>query len=194
MAVLSHLRHGDRPPPHDLLAHIVSNVVGVSLVMLAALAADEALCRRVRRWCAYPIALLAASAAAAIVQWWLQRWPAVAFAEGSEPLMVAVAIGLNVFNVGGLVMLAYVNRQSADRMLQGVRATELEHVRVERRLIESRLAAAQAQIDPEAVFQQLAEVRTLYARARPGADEKLETLIQGLRLRVAQGVEVARPN
>ena len=64
---------------------------------------------------------------------------------------------------------------------------------VERRLIESRLAAAQAQIDPERVLRHLAEIRNLYASARPGADERLEALIQELRASVAQGVDVIQP-
>jgi hypothetical protein len=176
-----------------LPAHIVSNAVGAFFVMLAALAADEALRRRVRLWCAYPLALLAASGATTIVQWRLQSWPAVAFAEGGRPLTVAMSIGLGVFTLGGIGMLAYINRQSAERMLQGVRAAELERAGVERRLIESRLAAAQAQIDPERVFRHLAEIRNLYASARPGADERLESLIQELRASVAQGVDVTQP-
>jgi len=191
-AVLWRVPHGVQPPPHDLPAHIVSNAVGALFVMLAALAADEAVRHRVRLWFAYPAALLAASGATTVVQWCLQSWPAVAFVEGGAPLAVAVAIGLNVFTLGGLGLLAYTNRQSAERMLQGIRAAELEWVGVERRLIEARLAAAQAQIDPERVFRQLAEIRNLYAGARPGADERLEALIQELRASVAQGVDVTR--
>jgi hypothetical protein len=191
-AVLWHLRHRT-PPPHDLLSHIVSNVVGALFVMLAALSADEALRRRVRFWCAYPVALFSACGAAIFVQWCLQQWPAVARAEGAGPLAAAVEFGFMVFPLGGLAILAYINRQSAERVLRGVRIVELERVEVERRLIESRLAAAQAQIDPEAVFRQLAEIRNLYAGARPGADEKLEALIQELRASVAQRVDVTGP-
>ena len=193
-AVLWHLRHGVQPPPRDLPAHIVSNAFGALFVMLAALAADEALRRGVRFWCAYPLALLAASGAITIVQWRLQSSPAVAFAEAGRPLTVAVSIGLSLFTLGGIGMLAYINRQSAERILRGVRAAELERVGVERRLIESRLAAAQAQTDPERVFRQLAEIRDLYASARPGADERLEALIQELRASVAQGVDVIQPH
>jgi len=192
-AVLWHLRHGARLPPHDLLSHVVSNAVSASFVMLAALAADEAVRRRVRLWCAYPVAVLAASAAATIGQWCLQQWPAVAFLEAGRPLEAAVSIGLKVFTLGGLAILAYINRQSAERVLLGVRAAELERVGVERRLIESRLAAAQAQIDPKALFPQLAQIRNLYASARPGADESLEALMQELRSSVPQRVDVTRP-
>ena len=192
-AVLWHLRHGVQLPPHDLPAHIVSNSVAVMFVMLAALAAEEALRRRVRFWCAYPVALLAASGATTIVQWCLQNWPVVAFPDGARPLTVAVSVGLSVLALGGLGMLAFSNRQSAERMLQGVRAVELERVGVERRLIESRLAAAQAQIDPERVFRHLAEIRDLYAGVRCGADERLEALIQELRASVAHGVHLTQP-
>lgn len=192
-AVLAHLRHGAHPPPKDLPAHAASYAVGALFVMLAALAADEALRRRVRFLCAYPVALFAAAGAAAIVQWGLQSWPPLAFEEAGSSLEVAVTIGLDVIMLGGLGMLAYINRQSAERVLQGVRSAELDRVRVERRLIEARLAAAQAQIDPEAVSLQLAEIRNLYASARPGADERLEALIQELRASVAHDGDVAGP-
>lgn len=192
-AVLWHLRHGARPPPHDLPAHIVSNAAAAVFAMLAALAADEALTRRVRFWCAYPIALLAASALAAIVQWCLQCWPAVALSEWGSPSVVAMTVGLDVFMLGGLGMLAYINRQSTERMLQGVRAAELDRLRVERCLIESRLAATQARIDPDAVLRHIAGIRSLYADARPEADQGLEALIQELRARLAQGAGVTRP-
>jgi len=193
IAVLAHLRHGTRLPPHDLRAHIFSNAVGAFLVMLAVLTADEALRRRVRFWGAYPAALFTVSAAAAIAQWCLQQWPAVALAETGRPLAAAVSVGLSVFTLGGLAILAYINRQSAERVLQGVRAAELERVEIERRLIDSRLAAAQTQIDPQRVFRQLAEVRDLYAGVRPGADEKLEALIQQLRASVSQRVDATWP-
>jgi hypothetical protein len=192
-AVLWHLRHGARLPPHDLPAHIASNSVMAFFVMVAALSADEALRRRVPFWCAYSVALFAASGAAAIAQWCLQWWPIIAFADSESPLAAALSIGFDVLSLGGLAILVYMNRQSAERVMQGVRAAELDQVRVERRLIESRLAATQAQIDPNVVFRQLAQIRNLYANARPAADERLEALIQELRASMAQRVDLSRP-
>ncbi len=51
----------------------------------------------------------------------------------------------------------------------------------------SRLAAAGARLDPAAVRAQLAQIRDLYAAARPGAEEKLAALIRDLEESVRRG-------
>jgi hypothetical protein len=89
-------------------------------------------------------------------------------------------------------MLAYHNRRRATQILEGIRAAELKHVELERRLIESRLATAQAAIDPGALFASLASIRNLYATSAPSADRELDRLIEDLRdMRVASGVAPA---
>ncbi len=86
----------------------------------------------------------------------------------------------------GMAMMVFLNGRSAARMLAGVRATELERVQVERRLLSSRVAAAEARIDPGLVLKQLAEIRDSYAAARSAADAQLENLIADLRRSVTQ--------
>lgn len=83
-------------------------------------------------------------------------------------------------------MMAYLQRQNAQRLLEGVRTAELARVQVEHDLIESRLAATQAQVDPEAVLTQLATIRNLFCEELPGAEENLEALIRMLRASVTQ--------
>ena len=68
--------------------------------------------------------------------------------------------------------------------------TELKRVQVERQLIESRLAATQAQIDPRELFAALADIKARYQAAAPDADEKLDGLIQRLRTALARTVAV----
>jgi sensor histidine kinase YesM len=77
-----------------------------------------------------------------------------------------------------------VNRRSAQRILEGVRGAELKRVQIERRLTESRLATAQAQIDPHILTRSLTEVRNLYKRGSPEADLELDALIQRLQATV----------
>jgi hypothetical protein len=192
--VLRYLQ-GAQAPPHYLHTNLISRAVGAVFVMLAALAVDEAVRRGSSMWRAYPLALLAGGCVAAVVQWYLRSWLGIVdFTPDAGPPFARVAlVAFDVSAFGGLAMLAYLNRQSAERMLQGVRAAELERVRVERCLIESRLATAQAQIDPRSVLKQLTEIRNLYGAARPAADERLETLIQELRASVAQSVAVSAP-
>jgi hypothetical protein len=191
-ALLWHLRHGAKFPAHDLTAHIAGNAVSTLFVTIAALAADEALRRRVHFWSAYLMAALASSIAAAVWQWCAQHWAVTELVEDGTPLAAAIANGFRVFTLGGLGILAYINRQSAERVLQGVRALELERLDVERRLIDARLAAAQSHVDPQAVLEQLAQIRGLYDIGRPTADEKLEGLIQELRENVLQRMETNR--
>jgi hypothetical protein len=92
-----------------------------------------------------------------------------------------VSAFLDVGSFWGTVLLVYLNRQSAARLLARLRAGELARVQTERRLIESELAATEAQINPAAVRQRLAEIRDLYAARNDNADARLELLIADLR-------------
>lgn len=195
VAMLAYLQaRGESTPLHLLNSHFIITSVGAVFVTFAALAADEALRRGVRMVRAYSLALLAASCVTAIVQWHLRSWLGVDYPPGAGvPIVRLVLVAIDVSLLGGLAMLAYLNRQSAQRMLAGVRTAELERVQIERRLIESRLAAAQAHIDPGSLLGQLAEIRTLYGAAQPAAEARLETLIQELRATVAQSVAATVP-
>jgi hypothetical protein len=82
--------------------------------------------------------------------------------------------------------MAYLQRQNAQRLLEGVRTAELARLQVERDITESRLAATQAQVDPEAVLKQLATIRDLFCVGHPDAAEALEALIRMLRAGVTQ--------
>lgn len=63
-----------------------------------------------------------------------------------------------------------------------LRARELERLRIERGLTETRLAALQAQIEPEFVLSSLSEVERLYEADPVKADRVLEALIGFLRV------------
>jgi hypothetical protein len=169
------LWHQRWQPP--LLAGVMGQAIAALLVMLAAYAGDEAVRRGWSVWRAFVVVALCASVANVLCQ-----WPMSYLVSGTAHRLVDV---LNdFFNLGafwGTVLVVFLNRRSAQRLLSRLRAGELERVHAEGRLIASRLAAAEAQIDPKALLRQLAEVRDLYAGGLPRADERLEALITGLR-------------
>jgi hypothetical protein len=66
-----------------------------------------------------------------------------------------------------------------------VQALLHEHAELRQRAGASRLAAVQAQIDPEALFQALLAIEQAYARGEPQAGAQLEQLIHHLRERLA---------
>lgn len=157
-------------------------------VMLAALAADQAVRRGWGIWHAFTIALISITGAAAAIQWGINDWLGVFSPDRGFGQFQYFA-----FSAGGwsTALLVYLNRRSAQRVLAGVRAGELARLTDERSLLASRLAAAQMQVDPAAVLRELAEVRDRYAAAQPDADHALDRLITRLRESVACSAGVA---
>jgi hypothetical protein len=175
----------------SLLFNVVGQAIAALLVMLAAFTADEAIRRGWSVWRAFVAVVLCASVINVLAQTLVHG----AFAV-PRPVHGLESIVSDFFAIGslwGTVLMVYLNRQSAQRLLARLRAGELERVRTERRLIASRLAAVEAQIDPSAVLRQLVEVRDLFAAGRQEADERLDALIIGLRDKVARGA-VAQPD
>jgi hypothetical protein len=144
------------------------------LVLLALVGAEEAERHGVKTRRAFTLALLAACSVIALLR-------------AAAPLWVRGAIGsayegvIEAWMYGGIAMIAYLNRRSAIRMLEGVRMAELNCVQSERDLIDSRLAAFRAQIDQPAFFAALTDIRNAYDQDLLDAGERLDALIQQLR-------------
>ncbi len=157
-------------------------------VLLAALAADQAVRRGWGVWHAFAVTLLGITGAMAGIQWGVNDWLGVSSPDGGFGQFQYFA-----FSSGGwsTALLVYLNRRSAQRVLAGVRAGELMRLTAERSLLASRLAAAQMQVDPAAMLRELAEVRDRYATAHPDADDALDQLITRLRDNVARGAVTA---
>ena len=176
-----------------LVAYLIGQSLTALLVTLAALAGDQAVRRGWPVWRAVVLALASSAAIGAVVMGGLRGWFGLADPRPQGESIHVLRNFLDICAYWGMAMMVFLNNRSASRMLQGVRATELERVQVERRLLASRLAAAETQIDPISVLSQLAQVRDSYAGARPDADEKLEQLITDLRRSVAQSAQAAAP-
>jgi hypothetical protein len=89
-------------------------------------------------------------------------------------------------------MVIYMNRRTTERTLERLQAAELKRVQLEGQLIESRLAMAEAQVDPEMLFSALAQIRDGFSRSLPNADAKLDELVQRLRSALARTVAIDR--
>jgi len=168
-------------PP--LTRGLLTQCIGALLVMLGAFAADEYVRRGMSLLRAFASMLLGASLLTSLIVFWLAPHAA---ADPPKQLAGLLTSFFLVSAYWGTPMLVYLNRESATRLLAVVEEGELRRVQAERRLVESDLAAAQAEINPAALMQQLAHLRDAYAAGNPGADGELEQLIAGLRDTVAR--------
>jgi len=177
--------------------HYASMALNVALLVPLGLFADEVVTRGARPRYAYtaavlatyPVALLSTSA----TQWlYLQVFP---LAPGKPNLFwrAAFETSTNLYIYGGFVMLVYFNQRMADRILENFRATELHRVKLEQQLIDSRVAATEAQIDPHRLFDDLARIRSEFAADSPGAEDSLNLLIHSLRAALARTKQVEEP-
>jgi hypothetical protein len=181
-------------PTQHIVARSCFTTVAPLLLVVAALLAAEAVRRGAAPLRTYAAALIAAACASAALLFLLRLALGIHPLPGdasSAALREWVWIGSDIETVlllGGIGFLAFYNHRSVERILQNVRAVELKRVRLENELIESRLATAQAQVDPRTLFESLARIRNLFAGSSPDADRALEELIQALRTRrVATG-------
>jgi hypothetical protein len=111
-----------------------------------------------------------------------------AVAEAHRWVFIGTAENIAVVCAFGMVI--YMNRRAAERMLERVQAAELKRVQLERQLLDSRLAMAEAQVDPQMLFSALAEIRDGFSRSLPNADAKLDELVQHLRSALARTVAI----
>jgi hypothetical protein len=100
--------------------------------------------------------------------------PSNAFMQLRETLAVLVFGGL------GFVLLEVRRRRRVDN--QALAAILSERATVSRRVFESRLAAMQAQVEPQFLFNTLVDIEALYERDAQRADRILDDLIAYLRV------------
>jgi hypothetical protein len=187
---------GAGAPAHRVVAQFLDAAFNATLFLLAALCADEASRRGVPDRLAYAAAFVAALVASALMQWWLRDWlgpralpHSVPPAEAETLALLTYAFDFGIF--GGIALLAYANRRTAIRILERVRAMELRRVQQDRELVESRLAEAEAQVDPQKLFAELGGIKACYEAGLPSAEERLDGLIGELRAALARTTSAA---
>jgi histidine kinase len=92
-----------------------------------------------------------------------------------------IYVALHWLLFGGAVVVFYGERHLAQIALQRLRAAELDRIARSREIVESKLQAMQARVEPTFLFNTLAHVARLYGRDAALADRMLDELIAFLR-------------
>lgn len=168
--------------------HFATMSAYVFLLLPVAFCADEAMARGVRPIVVYVVLLVfvnqaLAAALCAVMQWTYTQvlaipWPSKVwgFTQASGRFSVPSSLGLLIF----------LNGRATERMLEGLRGAELRRVKLDQQLVESRLATAEAQIDPQMLFGELAEIKRGLENSQADAEQRLNDLIQTLRAALAR--------
>ena len=166
---------------------LLVNIVFVVCMTVALLVSDEAVARGARRWRTYLLATLLACLFAT----WAQRellgslgW-ADASMHGFDDFGLAWVRPLGIFSnywlYSTMACVVYVNRRTAHLAARRLHDAEVARANARRRTLESRLQAMQARVEPQFLFNTLAQVRELYLHDAEAASRMLEDLIAYLR-------------
>ena len=156
-------------------------------IMFATLVADELVARGATRRLAYPWAVIAGSAVAALLQLELHQWLHLPTRYGGSgvphdiSMMQPAVVFFEYLIWGSIIVFIYVNRRTALSASARMNLAQVEQARARRRTLESRLQALQARVEPQFLFNTLAKVRTLFDRDRDQGSQLLEDLIVYLR-------------
>ena len=83
--------------------------------------------------------------------------------------------------LAGIATFIYTDRRRAQAALARMRAAEIERAHTAKRTLESRLQAMQARVEPQFLFNTLAQVRDLYRSSTERGEHMLDELIAYLR-------------
>lgn len=177
--------------PLPMLVHLVLPLLASLVIFLGWRLADAGddgwRSRRTR----LVYALLGAGAIATVGAVWLwfqagagELWAQLSAEKGKAPPLVPLMLlaeYINILVVGGMAFaVAEVFRQRCETQLAFETAVR-QQATLERRLLESRLAAMQAQVEPRFLFDTLVDIEALYARDARRAAANLDRLIAYLR-------------
>ncbi len=158
------------------------------LILLAALYAEECVVRGRDALLSYSICLTIAVCCGAVVQCALQAWVRNHFMPHLAELVLhpwnrMAYEMLDALTPGSVAMFVFHSRRSVVRTLNRLRMAELSRVKLEQSVIESRLAAAQTQMDSSAMLASLMEIGQLYRTAPQEADAKFDSFVESLQSR-----------
>jgi hypothetical protein len=199
----------DRPANLSLMI-LACAVAGVAAVAPLVMIADEAVADGKSPWLCYPAALVAGLVMtvllAEVANVLLGMCPDDPLIKSGSPwwekLESAITWFLSFAADATGVLLVYVNLRAAYRADQRRHEAELARTHARRRTLEARLQAMQARVEPQFLFNTLAQVKRLYELDPVLAERMLDDLIGYLRAAmphmrdtastVAQEVELAR--
>jgi sensor histidine kinase YesM len=171
-----------------------SMMLNVFLAVPVGLFADAAVERGAKARYAYPVAIMMtlplAAISSACMLWIYARVFHVPYSKIGFWSGRVMETSFHMYIYGAFVMLVYMNQRIADRLLDNFRRAELRRVQLENQLVNSRLATAEAQIDPAMLFDALGHIKRGFERSAPEAEVELHSLIQTLRAALARTVAV----
>jgi hypothetical protein len=170
--------------------HLISELITVTILtasfVTAMLAADEAIGRGAPRFstCAIAVLIGAAVSVAADVALLtaadLPTWHKGLRWEHAYGMLLGGGFLMNAI-FGGLAVFAYVHLRLTATAARTRNAAEIARVQAKRSMLESQLQAMQARVEPQFLFDTLAQVRALYERDPAIAGKLLDDLIDYLR-------------
>jgi hypothetical protein len=176
----------------------IANFEVRALILLFAVAiADRAIDEGAPRRMTYVIAALAGCLAGVLMETTIMDWmwsalfgrdpvkPSLSAPTILErvrtPFTMAIYAVTHSLLYGGSAVFLYAQWRAARKTEEGLRAAEFDRIRKSRLALESRLQAMQARIEPQFLFNTLAQVRDLYDRNSVPAAKMLDDLIAYLR-------------
>jgi len=172
-------------PPEIFVSHTVAMLCEMACLLVAMLLAEDAVRRGAPRLRTYALAVVTGAAAGSLLQYavrealglrmWmsLQRWEIAV----TQPALIF----FDVCILGGVTIFAYASIRASLEAARRTQAAELARVQAARRTLESRLQAMQARVEPQFLFNTLAQVGELYERDASRGGEMLDNLITYLR-------------
>jgi len=157
---------------------LIKGQVGAFILMLALVAVDRITGNDPRRRTPYVVAVLVTAALYASLR--------TLIGLGSElTWMDFVKTSLYFFFewlvLGGVATFIYTDRRRARAAKARMHAAEIERAQAAKRTLESRLQAMQARVEPQFLFNTLAQVRELYRASAARGERMLDELIAYLR-------------
>ena len=154
-------------------------------ILFAVLSADEAVARGARRLYAYLFAVAAGAIAGGMLQEVIRAFFRIDIWMCDEKYLVCITApfttAFEAMMEGSLVTFVYVNLRTARLATQRRHEAEVARSETRRRTFESQLQAMQARVEPQFLFNTLAQVRELYERDAALAGTMLDDLIAYLR-------------
>jgi len=176
-------------PSTWILVHFTQWALSALFIVPATLRADDAVKRGARPLWAYSLAmaisvLAALSITAAIACAALGYGRAWSHGQNLPPeMMLALYVKstAEMCFTGGLALLCRINHHLARQALVYIQDMEERRTLLEERLTDSRLAIAEAQMDPKDLIRALANIKSDLEHSARSADGKLDELIVKLR-------------
>ena len=164
---------------------LVADEIRAFALLLAVVVADRVIGKDPGRRSAYAWAVVVAAAVATPVSIAARTVLVNAFVSPAEPdiptVPVALYILLDFVLIGGAAVWVILDRRRASAAQARMHTAELDRIAAEKRSIESDLQAMQARVEPQFLFNTLAQVKQLYTADPAPGERMLEELIAYLR-------------